>query len=69
MVLFLFSISDFCKVIKPEQVFPVHYSGGEDEKYYKSSRLSRKEFQSWLNGQEPSYSEYILPSPGDGFDL
>ncbi len=67
--IFHFSISDFCKVIKPEKVFPVHYSGGEDEKYYQSHRLSRKEFQNWLNEQAPSFFEYILPSPGDGFDL
>lgn len=45
---FIFSLDEFIYKINPLQVAILHYSGSEDEKYYKMSRLSECELFEWL---------------------
>ncbi len=45
---FHFTISSFAERISPQKTVLMHYSGSEDEKYYKQKRLSENEFESWL---------------------
>lgn len=67
---FHFTMDSFVKSISPKKVVLVHYSGGEDEKYYNMDRLNEKELASWVfnNAKEQNIpAEFIIPKVGDTF--
>lgn len=43
-----FSIIGFIQKINPKAVALIHYSGDEDEKYYKENRLKQVDLEKWL---------------------
>jgi phosphoribosyl 1,2-cyclic phosphodiesterase len=45
---FIFDIISFVKKVKPGNIAFVHYSGTEDEKYYRQPILNPSELKSWI---------------------
>ncbi len=61
------SVLDFVKNISPQNTMLVHYSGGEDLKYYNKEQLSGAELLEWTNQQAKNHnisSKFYVPQVG-----
>ncbi|HSH53089.1 MAG TPA: MBL fold metallo-hydrolase [Bacteroidales bacterium] len=69
---FIFDIISFVEKIQFKQIVFLHYSGSEDEKYYKQSILNSTKLKSWILKQFYNHyieSSVVLPYVGQVIDL
>lgn len=69
---FPFTISSFIKIICPKKTALIHYSGSEDEKYYKEKILSASELEEWVKSEFNKMnqkSEFIVPYVSEHIDF
>lgn len=62
------SIFSFAQIIKPKEIWLVHYSGKEDDKYHKQAILTDKELTKWCNnakGNKLQLSDFKAIKIGD----
>ncbi len=60
---FHFTIESFIKSICPKNVALIHYSGGEDHKYYSEPILTDKQLERWAKDSinTPNTCQFIVP--------
>jgi hypothetical protein len=67
-----FSVFDFCRRILPLKTLLVHYSGMEDKNHYGEAFLNPVQLENWTSAEAERRgirSEFIVPQPGDIFEL
>jgi hypothetical protein len=63
------SILDFCNRISPGKTYIVHYSGGEDEKYYGQGKLGKEDLENWTRQHAGKLTDFAIPGRGDSINL
>lgn len=69
---FAYTISSFIKLIEPKRLALIHYSGGEDEKYYSKKVLSDSELKIWIENEFSDLNietEIIVPYVSQHIDF
>ncbi|PLX23532.1 MAG: hypothetical protein C0597_00830 [Marinilabiliales bacterium] len=68
---FYFTLESFIKRISPHKVALIHYSGGEDLKYYNENILTTQELELWANNSIGSSlsSQFIVPYVSQHMDF
>ena len=68
---FHLTIESFIKSICPKKVALIHYSGGEDHKYYNEPILTDKQLEQWTNDNIniPNTCQFIVPYVSQHIDF
>ncbi len=66
------TILEFLRIIEPRSVFPVHYSGAEDQKYHSQAILSQDEMSDWIITETRKVglnTKFVFPNVGQVLEI
>ncbi len=66
------TILEFLRIIEPRSVFPVHYSGAEDQKYHSQAILSQDEMSDWIISETRKVglnTAFVFPNVGQVLEI